>query len=197
VLVVYPSFPAHSAKELVDMAKAKPGEINYASGGIGSAPHLAAEVFKSMAGINMVHVAYKGSTPAINDVVAGHVPMIFTGIPSVLSFIKSGRLRAIGVTSAQRTNALPDVPTIASTGVPGYDVSPWFGVLAPAHTPRTIVLKLNTEIVRVLNDKAIRERFATEGVDPVGDSPEHFTAYIKAELAKWGKVLQDSGIRAE
>lgn len=197
VLVVHPGFAAHSAKELVEMAKARPGQINYASGGIGSAPHLAAEVFRSMAGINLVHVPYKGSTPAITEVLAGQVPFIFTGIPSVLSYIKAGRLRAIGVTSATRTTALPDVPTIADTGVPGYDVSPWFGVLAPARTPRAIVMKLNDEIVKVLKSTAIRERFAVEGVEPIGDSPEHFAAYIKSELAKWGKVLKESGIHGD
>ncbi len=197
VLVVHPSFAAHSAKELVEMAKARPGQINYASGGIGSAPHLAAEVFRSMASINLVHVPYKGSTPAITEVLAGQVPFIFTGIPSVLSYIKAGRLRAIGVTSATRTTALPDVPTIADTGVPGYDVSPWFGVLAPARTPRAIVMKLNDEIVKVLKSAAIRERFAVEGVEPIGDSPEHFAAYIKSELAKWGKVLKESGIHGD
>lgn len=197
VLVVNPAFKANSVAELIALAKARPDEINYASGGNGSAPHLAAEIFKRMANVRLLHVPYKGSTPGINDVISGQVQLTFTGIPSVLSQIKSGRLRPLGVTSAKRAAALPNVPTIGESGVPGYEVSPWFGVLVPARTPPAIVAQLNTEIVKVLRSAAIRERFAAEGIEPVGNTPEQFAAYIKLELAKWGKVLKDAGIRAD
>ena len=196
VLVVHPTFAANSAKELIDMAKARPGQINYASGGIGSTPHLAAELFKSIAGINMVHVAYKGSAPAIADVLAGHVPLIFTGYPGVISYVKTGKLRAIGVTGSVRSATMPNVPTIAESGLPGYELAGWYGVLAPAGTPREIIMKLNAEIIKVINTAEMRERFALEG-DAIGDSPELFGAYIKSELAKWGKVLKEAGIQAE
>lgn len=197
VLVVNPAFKANSVAELIALAKARPDEINYASGGNGSAPHLAAEIFKRMANVRLLHVPYKGSTPGINDVISGQVQLTFTGIPSVLSQIKSGRLRPLGVTSAKRAAALPNVPTIGESGVPGYEVSPWFGVLVPARTPPALVTQLNSEIVKVLRSAAIRERFAAEGIEPVGNTPEQFAAYIKLELAKWGKVLKDAGIRAD
>ena len=197
VLVVHPSVPVHSVKELVAMAKAKPGEINYASGGNGSAPHLTAELFNTAAGVKLMHVPYKGSTPAITDLIGGQVQVMFTGIPSVLAFIKNGRTRALGTTGKVRSPVLPDVPTVMEAGVPGYEVSPWFGLLVPARTPAAIVNTLHTEIVKVLRSQAIRERFAAEGVDPVGNTPEQFAAYIKQEFVKWGKVVKDSGMRAD
>jgi tripartite-type tricarboxylate transporter receptor subunit TctC len=197
VLVVNPALKANSVGELIALAKSRPGEINYASGGNGSAPHLAAELFKRMADVRLLHVPYKGSTPGINDVISGQVQLTFTGIPSVLSQIKSGRLRPLAVTSAKRAAALPNVPTIGESGVPGYEVSPWFGVLVPARTPPALVTRLNSEIVKVLRSPAIRERFAAEGVEPVGNTPAQFAAHIKLELAKWGKVLEDAGIRAD
>jgi len=197
VLVVHPSVAAANVKELVALAKARPGQINYGSGGNGSAPHFASEMFNTAAGIKLVHIPYKGSTPAVIDLIGGQVQVMFTGIPSVLSYIKSSRVRALAVTGRERTAALPDVPTIIDSGVPGYVVSPWFGVLVPARTPQAIISTLHREIVKVLRTPAIRERFSTEGVDPVGDTPEHFGAYIKEELVKWGKVVADTGMRAE
>ncbi len=197
VLVVHPSVAAANVKELVALAKARPGQINYGSGGNGSAPHFASEMFNTAAGIKLVHIPYKGSTPAVIDLIGGQVQVMFTGIPSVLSYIKSSRVRALAVTGRERTAALPDVPTVIESGVPGYVVSPWFGVLVPARTPQAIISTLHREIVKVLRTPAIRERFSTEGVDPVGDTPEHFGAYIKEELVKWGKVVADTGMRAE
>jgi tripartite-type tricarboxylate transporter receptor subunit TctC len=197
VLVVHPSVPANSVKDLVALAKARPGQINYASGGNGSAPHFAAEMFNSAAGVKLTHIPYKGSTPAVIDLIGGQVQVMFTGIPSVLVYIKSSRTRAIAVTGQTRTAALPDVPTAVESGVPGYVVSPWFGLLVPARTPPAIVATLHREIVKILHSPALRERFAIEGVDPVGDTPEHFAAYIKEELVKWGKVVKATGMRAD
>ena len=197
VLVVHPSVAATSVRELIALAKARPGQINYASGGNGSAPHFASEMFNTAAGIKLTHIPYKGSTPAVIDLIGGQVQVMFTGIPSVLAYIKSSRVRPLGVTGKTRTAALPEVPTVSETGVAGYEVSPWFGVLVPARTPSPIVATLNREIVKVLRTPALLERFAAEGVDPVGDTPEHFAAYIKEELIKWGKVVKDTGMRAE
>ncbi len=197
VLVVPPALRVNSVKELIALAKSRPDQINYGSGGNGSAPHLAAELFKNMAGVRLVHVPYKGSTPAINDVIAGQVQLTFTGIPSVLAHIKSGRLRPIGVTSATRAAALPEVPAIRESGVPGYEVSPWFGVLVPARTPPALVTRLNGEFLKVLRSQVIRERFSAEGVEPVGNTPEQFASYIKLELVKWGKVIKQAGIRVD
>jgi len=197
VLVAHPSVAAANVRELIALAKAKPGALIYASGGAGSAPHLIGEVFKKSAGIDLLHVPYKGSTPAKIDVMAGRAQLFFTGIPPVISEIRSGRLRALGVTSGARTPALPDVPTIAESGVPGFDVSPWFGMLAPAHTPAAIVARLHDEIVSILQRPAIRERFVRDGVDPVGNTPAEFGAFIRSERDKWAKAIRDSGAKAE
>jgi len=197
VVVVQPSFKAANIKELIALAKAKPHEINYGSGGSGSAPHLAAELFKTMADVRITHVPYKGSTPAITDTMSGQVQLTFTGIPSVMTQMKAGRLRPIGVTSLKRTAALPEVPTIAESGVPGYEVNPWFGVLLPARTPQPLVSRLNAEILKVLQLPATRERFAAEGFEAAGNTPAQFAAYIKAEQIKWGKVIKDAGIKAD
>ena len=197
VVVVQPSFKAANIKELIALAKAKPNEINYGSGGSGSAPHLAAELFKTMADVRITHVPYKGSTPAITDTMSGQVQLTFTGIPSVMTQMKAGRLRPIGVTSLKRTAALPEVPTIAESGVPGYEVNPWFGVLLPARTPQPLVSRLNAEILKVLQLPATRERFAAEGFEAAGNTPAQFAAYIKAEQIKWGKVIKDAGIKAD
>ena len=197
VVVVQPSFKAANIRELIALAKAKPNEINYGSGGSGSAPHLAAELFKTMADVRITHVPYKGSTPAITDTMSGQVQLTFTGIPSVMTQMKAGRLRPIGVTSLKRTAALPEVPTIAESGVPGYEVNPWFGVLLPARTPQPLVSRLNAEILKVLQLPATRERFAAEGFEAVGNTPAQFATYIKAEQIKWGKVIKDAGIKAD
>jgi tripartite-type tricarboxylate transporter receptor subunit TctC len=197
VVVVHPSVAATSLRELIALAKARPGQINYASGGNGSAPHFAAEMFNTAAGVKLTQIPYKGSTPAVIDLIGGQVQVMFTGIPSVLANIKSNRVRALAVTGKTRAAALPDVPTAIEAGVPGYEVSPWFGLLVPARTPPTIVATLNCETVKALRAPALVERFAVEGVDPVGDTPEHFATYIKQEILKWGKVVKDTGMRVD
>jgi tripartite-type tricarboxylate transporter receptor subunit TctC len=197
VLVVHPSVPAASTRELIALAKAQPGKLNYASGGSGSAPHLVGEMFRTRAGINVMHIPYKGSSPAKIDLVAGRVQMFFTGIPPVLGEIRAGTLRAVGVTSGKRTNSLPDVPTIAESGVAGFDVSPWFGVLAPAQTNPAIVARLNEHMVKALRSPVLRERFAREGVDPVGNTPKEFGAFVRAEMEKWAKAVRESGAKVE
>lgn len=197
VIVVHPSLPANSAKELVALAKARPGQINYASGGYGTSSHLSVELFKTLAGINLVHVPYNGAALAIGEVMAGYVQLIVTGISTVLPAIKSNRLRAIGVTGRTRATPLPDVPTVSESGVPGYEVSSWIGVLVPAHTPQAIVGRLNAEIIKSLHTAEIRDGFAARGLDPAGNTAEQFGIYIKEELAKWGKVIKASGIRAD
>jgi tripartite-type tricarboxylate transporter receptor subunit TctC len=190
---VHPSVPARSIRELIALAKSQPGKLIYASGGSGSAPHLIGEMFKHRAGVDILHVPYKGSTPAKIDLMAGRAQMLFTGIPPVMSEIRAGSLRALGVTSGKRTQALPEVPTIAESGVAGFDVSPWFGILAPAHTPPAVITRLHDETVKVLRLQAIRERFVRDGVDPVGSTPQEFAAFIRSEAQKWAKAVRESG----
>jgi tripartite-type tricarboxylate transporter receptor subunit TctC len=197
VLVAHPSVPAKTARELIELAKSQPGRLNYASGGSGSAPHLIGEMFRTRAGLNIVHVPYKGSTPAKIDLVAGRVQLFFTGIPPVASEIRNGTLRALGVTTAKRTLTLPDVPTIAEAGVRGFDVSPWFGVLAPGKTPPAIVDRLNHLMVGVLRNPGLRERLSREGVDVVASSPKEFHAFIRTEMAQWSKAVKESGAKVE
>ena len=195
VLVVHPSVHATSVKELIALAKAKPGELNYASTGTGSANHLAAELFKSMAGVNFVRINYKGTAPATNDVLAGQVQLIFGNPVAALPFIKQGRLRVLGITSAQRSALMPDAPTIASAGLPGYESGSKQGVFAPAKTPAPITRRLNQEIVRVLNHPDSKEKLLRNGVEVVANSPEQFLAMVQSELIKMGKVIKEAGIR--
>lgn len=197
VLVVHPSVAATSTRELIALAKAQPGKLNYASGGAGSAPHLIGEIFRTRGAINVMHIPYKGSSPAKIDLVAGRVQMFFTGIPPVIGEIRAGTLRAVGVTSARRTNALPDVPTIAESGIPGFDVSPWFGVLAPAHTAAPIVARLNEEMVKALRNPTLRERLARDGVDAVGNTPGEFGTFIRSEMQTWAHAVKQSGAKVE
>jgi tripartite-type tricarboxylate transporter receptor subunit TctC len=197
VLVAHPSVPAASARELIALAKAQPGKLNYASGGSGSAPHLIGEMFRTRAAINIVHIPYKGSSPAKIDLVAGRVQMFFTGIPPVLSEIRNGTLRALGVTTAKRSTTLPDVPTIHESGVAGFDVAPWFGILVPAKTPQPIVARLNEETVKVLRNASLRERLARDGVDTVGNTSKEFGAFIRAEMDRWAKAVKESGAKVE
>ncbi|MGZ5257455.1 MAG: Bug family tripartite tricarboxylate transporter substrate binding protein [Burkholderiales bacterium] len=197
VLVAHPSVAVRSVRELITLAKAQPGKLNYASGGSGSAPHLVGEMFRTRAGINVVHIPYKGSSPAKIDLVAGRVQLFFTGIPPVLSEIRNGTLRALGVTSAKRTATLPDVPTIAESGVAGFDVSPWFGILAPARTSPAVIARLNHDIVKALGDPKLREQLAREGVDAVGSTPREFSSFIRLEIEKWSKAVKESGAKVE
>jgi tripartite-type tricarboxylate transporter receptor subunit TctC len=197
IVVVNPSVPVKSIKELLALAKSKPGQLSFASSGNGSSIHLSGELFKSMAGVDMLHVPYKGSGPAVADLVGGQVNLMFDNMPSSLPHVKSGRLRAIAVTSAKRSPAAPDLPTIAESGVPGYEAVAWFGVLAPAGTPPAIVKKLNAEIIKVLKSPDVAERLSSQGAEPVSNTPEQFSAYIKSEMGKWAKVIKASGAQVD
>jgi tripartite-type tricarboxylate transporter receptor subunit TctC len=197
VLVVPPSLPVKSLKELIAMAKAQPGKVIYASGGSGSAPHLIGEVFRTRSGADFLHVPYKGSTPAKIDLMAGRVQVFFTGVPSVVSELKVGTLRALGVTSAKRSASLPDVPTIAEAGVPGFDVSPWFGVLGPARTPSAIVTRLHTEFVKALHAQNVRDTMLRNGFNSVGSTPQEFATFIAAERVQWAEAIRVSGAKVE
>jgi tripartite-type tricarboxylate transporter receptor subunit TctC len=197
ILVVHPSVPAKSVKELIALAKAKPGTLAFASSGNGSSIHLSGELFKSMAEVDMFHVPYKGSGPALTDLVGGQVQLMFDNMPSSFPHVKAGRLRALAVTSAKRSPAAPDVPTIAESGVPGYEAVAWFGILAPAGTPPEIVKKLNTEIAKTLKSPEVTKRLASQGAEPVSNTPEQFAAYIKSEMAKWAKVVKASGAQVD
>jgi len=195
MLVVNPSVPAKNVKELIALAKQKPGKLNYSSAGIGSPFHIAAELFKETADVNIVHVPYKGGGPAIMDAVGGQVDMSFANLVAVLPMVKSGQLRALAVTSAKRSGAAPDVPTMAEAGLPGYDFSSWFGVLAPAGTPLDIVVKLNKEVIKALEDPDVKKQLTEQGADLVASTPEQFEAYLKSETVKWGKVIRAAGIQ--
>ena len=197
ILVVHPSLPVKSVKELVALAKAKPGELNASTGAYGGSPHLALELFKSMAGVNIVHILYKGTGPAVNDVVAGHVQVNFSTPGPVAPFIKSGRLRALAVTSAQPSALAPGLPTMAASGMPGYEAAAMSGILAPVKTPMTVINRLNQEIVLALNRAETKEKFISLGMEPTTNSPEQFAAAIKVEITRMGKVIKDANIRAE
>lgn len=196
LLVLYPGVEAKSVKELIDLAKANPGKLNYASGGIGSAQHLAAELFSYMAGINIVHVPFKGAVN-IPEVIAGRVQMLFSGLPQGLPHVQAGRLRALGVTTPARSSAIPDVPTIAEAGVPGFEVTVWYGILATGKTPKAIVDKLNAGIVKALQSADVRQQLTVLGLEPVGNAPAEFGAKIRAEIVQWAKVAKRAGIHAE
>jgi len=197
ILVVNPSLPVKSVKDLIALARAKPGQINYASAGSGTPPHLAGELFKVMAKIDMVHVPYKGNAPAFTDVIGGQVSLIFPTMPSAMPFIKSGKLRPIAVTSAKRSPAAPDIPTIAESGLPGYEATSWYGILAPARTPPQIVARLHEVLVSVIGAPDMQDKLAAQGLDPVGNTPQQFAAVIKSEIAKWAKVVKASGAKPE
>ena len=196
VLVSNPSLPARTVKELIAFIRARPGQLQYASAGFGSNPHLMMELFTSMAGVKMVHVPYKGAGPAFTDVVAGHVHVMAGNILSALPHIRSGRIRAYGLTAAKRSTGAPEIPTIAEAGLPGYEAIQWFGVAAPAGTPRDIVTRLHSAVAQALGDPAIRQRFVSGGADPSPSaSPEAFAEFMRAEYVKWGKVIQAAGIK--
>ena len=197
MLVVHPSVPARSVKELIAFTRARPGQLNYASAGHGTNPHLSMELFLSMTGLKVVHIPYKGLAPGIVDLLAGHVSLATATMLTGLPHVKSGRLRCLGTTGATRAAVLPDQPTVAEAGVPGYEASQWYGVLAPAGTPKEIVARLNADIVRIVQSPDMKEKFAVDGTDPVGSSPDDFARYITSELTKWGKVARDAGIKPE
>jgi tripartite-type tricarboxylate transporter receptor subunit TctC len=197
LLTVHPAVPVKTVKDLIALAKAKPGSLNYGSSGSATGTHLSAELFKYMTGIDMVHVPYKGGGPAVQALLGGQVQLNFATIVSVLPHVRSGKLRGIAVTTAKRSPGAPDIPTIAESGVPGYDHGPWNGFLAPARTPRAVIARLNEETARILQLPETKAVFTNEGAEPVGNKPEEFGAIIKAETSKWAKVIQAAGIKAD
>jgi tripartite-type tricarboxylate transporter receptor subunit TctC len=197
ILVVNPSVPAHSMAELIALAKAKPGQLNFASSGHGAAAHLAGELFKAEAKVDIVHVAYKGAAPALQDVVAGHVDMMFATAASVVGLIANGKVRPLAVTTPQRTAVLPDLPTVAELGIAGFDATTWHGLVAPAGTSSEVIGTLHYATVTALNDAAVRKALSDLGVDIIGNRPKEFEAYIKAEIPKWAAVVKASGAQLE
>ena len=196
-LVAHPSLPAGSVKELIELARSEPGRVNYGSGGNGSTPHLAGAMFAAMAGVALTHVPYKGTAPATADLIGGQVQIAFLGIPTVLPHVKSGKLRVLAVTGKHRSPELPGVPTVDEAGVPGYELSPWYGLLAPAGTPREVVVRLGEEVSRVVRAPEMKEKLAVQGAEVAGGSPEEFAALIRADTSTWSRVAKDAGIRIE
>ena len=197
IIVVHPSVPVHSVKALIVFARARQGQLNYASAGTGTYPHMTMELFLSMAKLKMVHIPYKGTGPAMIDMVAGQVATMAATILTGMPQIRAGRLRPLGITSAARSPIVPDIPTVAEAGLPGFESVQWYGVLAPARTPKDIITRLHDEVTRVLQQPEIKERLAGDGADLVGSTPEEFTRYIQSELTKWAKVARDAGIQPE
>lgn len=194
VLLVHRSLPARSVKELIELARARPGQLNFGSAGTGITTHLAGEMFNIMARVNMVHIPYKGAGPAMTDLIAGHIQLAFNNVLSALPHVRSGRLRALGVTSAERSPVLPNLPTIAESGLPGYEAGAWYAVLAPARTPPQIVSRLHTEFVKVLQQPKVQERLSSDGAGIVGSTPEVLAKTIEADIARWGQVIKQTGL---
>jgi tripartite-type tricarboxylate transporter receptor subunit TctC len=197
IIVVHPSVPVKTLKELIAFSRARPGQLNYASAGNGTYPHMTMELLLSMANLKMVHIPYKGTAPAMIDMLAGQVATMAATVLTGMPHIRSGRLRPIGITSLERAGAAPEIPTIAEGGLPGYESVQWYGVLAPAKTPREIVTRLHAEVTGVLKQPEIKSRLAADGADTVGSSPEAFARYIQSELVKWAKVARDAGLQPE
>ena len=197
ILAAHPSVPAKNIKELIALAKAKPEQLTYASFGIGSSAHLGMELLSMLGGVKMVHVPYKGSVPMVTDLVAGHVMLSLDSMQSVMPVIRDRRVKAIGIAAAKRSPAAPDIPTMVESGLPGFEVGSWYGLLAPAGTPREIIVRLHAEVVKAVNSAEVKERFQSFGSDPLGNSPEEFAAQIKADIAKWGKVAKTANVRAD
>ncbi len=197
LLIAHPSVPARNVKELITFARTRPGQINVAAGSAGSNPHLAMELFNHTARLKMVHVPFKGQGPALTSLLGGHTSLMMANLLSALPHAKNGKVRVYGVTSAVRATVAPDIPTIAEAGVPGFEVVQWFGVLAPAATPRDVSAKLHAAIVRTLQDPAVRNQFVNDGAEPIGSTPEQFASVISADLKKWRKVIRDAGIKLD
>ena len=197
LLVLHPSVPARTVKELIAVSKKRPGEINFGSSGIGTTPHLSAELFQYMTGAKWVHIPYKGSGLGLTALLAGEISLYFANVPSVIRHVQAGKLRPIALSGPKRTAAAPGIPTVAESGLPGFEVTSWFGISAPARTPRPIVDRLHGEIVRALNTPDLRERMQGMGADPVGNTPEQYTLFVQNEIAKWGKVIKAAGIKGE
>jgi tripartite-type tricarboxylate transporter receptor subunit TctC len=197
VLVVHPSLPAKSLKDLIVLARSRPGQLNFGSGGTGTAPHLAIEMLKSMARIDMIHVPYKGGAPAMTDLLGGQLAMIFNDQLTTLPYVRSGKFRALAVSSTKRSSALPEIPTVAESGLPGYEVIGWYGVLAPAGTSAQIINRLYGEVVRIVHLPETRERLLSLGTEPFTNTPAQFATFIKADIAKWAQVIKDANIKAD
>jgi len=197
ILVVHPSLPAHSVKSLIALAKSKPGQINYASVGNASPQHLGMEMLKRMTGIDMVHVPYKGTAPAVTDILAGNVSLMFNSMPSVLPQVFSGKLKGLAVGSAKRSPAAPDIPTVAEAGVPGFEYVTWYGLFAPAGTPLEIVNRLNAQVVKILSDPELSKRFSSQGAEPMSNTPEQLAQYRRAEFERWRKLITELKLKAE
>ena len=197
VLAVHPSVPVKSVAELIKLAKAQPGKLNYGSGGSGTPPHLATELFKQMAGVNMVHVPYKTIPAAITDLLAGQIQVMFTVGPAGLPHVKAGRIRGLAVSTAKRSTFAPDLPTVAESGLPGFNVFGWNGVLATAGTPRPVIEKLHTLFITAMKDAEVRTRMAGFGFEPIGNTPEEFGAFVKEDIARWAKLVKETGAKVE
>ena len=196
-MIVHPSVPAKNVQEFIALAKTKPGSLNYSSAGNGTSNHLAGELLKSMARVDIVHVPYKGSAPALNDLIAGQVSLMFDLVLTAAPHVKSGAVRGLAVTGAQRSSALPELPTVAESGVPGYEVSAWFGIFAPAGLAQPVVQRLNAEFVKGLQQPDLRQRLASQGAEPLTSTPEEFGSYLRSEIAKWAKVVKESGMKVD
>lgn len=197
LLVANPGAPVNNVKELIAYAKANPGKLNYASTGNGTSNHLSFELFKSMTKTFITHIPYKGSAPAVTDLIAGQVQVMFDNTPNVLPHVRAGKLKALAVSSKTRTGLAPEIPTVDEAGVPGYDVTVWFGVLTVAGTPRDVVQRLNTEMVKILNSSEVKDRFGKMGVEVVAGTPEHFSGFLRGEVDRWAKVVRDAAIKAD
>jgi tripartite-type tricarboxylate transporter receptor subunit TctC len=196
VLVVHPAVAAQSVKDVIAMAKARPGTVYFGSGGLGTTPHMTGELFSSVAGIKLAHVPYRGEAPAINDLIGGQIPLMFANLSAVIGNVRAGQLRALAVTSAQRAPAAPDIPTVAEAGLPGFEASTWFALVAPAGTPPDVLARLNAEVKRALAQQDLKQRFADLGMTAEESTPAALDAHIKSEIAKWTKVIKDADIRA-
>lgn len=197
MLVAHPAFPVNSVQELIKMAKARPGRINYGSSGSGTSVHLCMELFKTMTGTFMTHIPYKGSAPVVADLMAGQVDIMFDNLPNVIQHVKSGRMKPLAVSGPRRSPLAPEVPTVVEAGVPGFEVTVWFGVLAPAGTPRDIIQRLNVESAKIINSPEVADKFLKQGVEPKTGTPEQFGDLVKSEVVRWAKVIRDAGIKAE
>ena len=197
VMVTHPSVPAGTLAEFIRLAKTKPGEMNFGSGGSGTSNHLAGELFNIVAGVKLVHVPYKGVNLAMNDVLSGQIHLVVIGVPAVAPHIKAGKLRALALVAPQRAAALPEVPTVAEAGLPNFEVTTWYGILAPAGTPKAIVTRLNAELVKAMHAPDLKERLEAMATDPATSTPEEFADYIKREIAKWGEVVRQAGLKAD
>ena len=197
LLVAHPSQPFKTVKEMIAYAKANPGKITFGSPGSGASPHVSGELFKSMTGTDLLHIPYKGSAPAMTDLLGGQTSVMFDNMPSAIQHVRSGKLRPIAVTTAKRSPELPDVPTIAEAGVPGYEATSWFGMFAPAGTPKPVLDKLHAALIKVLNQADVKKKIAEQGGDVVAETPEQFATFIQAESVKWGKVVKESGATAD